>query len=363
MTNGAMNFNPNWVSPPGETILDLLEERGWSQSEFAERVGYTKKHVNKLVKGTASISDDAAIRFEKVLGSTARFWLAREIQYREALARQQEIVELRRQQAWLKELPIAHMVRYNWIRSFTDKGQQVAECLRYFEVASVRAWRKRYERPLAAYKASESHKMKPGPVAAWLKQCERQAADVGCQAFTAKKFRKTLLGIRALTTEHQVEVFAPKLEELCAAVGVAVVFVPSPTGCPVTGATKWLTPNKALLALSLRHRSNDHLWFAFFHEAGHLLLHGKKLTFLEFDGGMNPALEIEADKFAQDQLIPPTLAKELEYLEHRQSAILEFSERAGIAPGIVVGRLQKHYGLAWKTHLNRLKARYQWKTE
>ena len=70
-------FNPDWISPPGETIIDVLEERGWSQAEFAERVGFTTKHVNRLVSGNASISDDAAIRLERVLGGTAGFWLAR----------------------------------------------------------------------------------------------------------------------------------------------------------------------------------------------------------------------------------------------------------------------------------------------
>ena len=112
--------------------------------------------------------------------------------------------------------------------------------------------------------------------------------------------------------------------------------------------------------LSLRHKTNDHLWFAFFHEAGHLLLHGKKLMFLEFTNGTNLEMEIEADKFAQNQLIPPNTAKNLEYLEHTRAEIMRFAAEVGIAPGIIVGRLQKHYGLPWKTGLNALKARYEW---
>ncbi len=86
------SFNPDWVSPPGagDTIADLLEERNWSQTEFARRTGYTEKHVSLLICGKTSITEDTAIKLERVLGSTAGFWLTREAQYREALMRNTE---------------------------------------------------------------------------------------------------------------------------------------------------------------------------------------------------------------------------------------------------------------------------------
>ncbi len=39
-------FEPDWVSPPGDTIADALEELGMSQAELAQRTGFTRKHVN-----------------------------------------------------------------------------------------------------------------------------------------------------------------------------------------------------------------------------------------------------------------------------------------------------------------------------
>jgi HTH-type transcriptional regulator / antitoxin HigA len=30
-------FSPDWVSPPGDTIADVLQERDWTQAELAER--------------------------------------------------------------------------------------------------------------------------------------------------------------------------------------------------------------------------------------------------------------------------------------------------------------------------------------
>ena len=82
MINQEHKFKPDWVSPPGDTIVDLMEERDWSQAEVAQRMGFSPKHLNQLVKGKVSLTDDAALRLERVLGSTATFWLSREAKYR-----------------------------------------------------------------------------------------------------------------------------------------------------------------------------------------------------------------------------------------------------------------------------------------
>lgn len=364
MTEIAAQFEPKWVSPPGDTIVDLLEEFGWSQTEFAERTGYTSKHVSLLIHGKASITEDAAFRLERVLGGTADFWLAREAKYREAVAREEELASLRDQGDWLKELPLAHMVKYQWISKYADKARQVSECMAFFGVASVDAWRARYVEPLklAAFKSSPKFEKNVAAVAAWLRQGEKSATALECGRFDKQMFMSTLHDLRGLTNEVDPDVFVTKLVALCARVGVAVVFEPAPTGCPVTGATKWLTSEKALLMLSLRYKSNDHLWFAFFHEAGHIVQHGKKMLFLEVLGGMDGENEAEADKFARDFLIPPDAASALPFVAHTVAAVTAFAKEIGVAPGIVVGRMQHDRNLP-PSYLNKLKVRYRWSAD
>ena len=79
-------FAPDWVSPPGDTILDLLDEREWTQQQLADRLGYSLKHVNQLIKGKVPLTEDAAVRLQNVLGASVGFWLTREAQYRERVA-------------------------------------------------------------------------------------------------------------------------------------------------------------------------------------------------------------------------------------------------------------------------------------
>ena len=307
-------FRPDWVSPPGDTIVDLLEEHGWTQVELAKRTGYTTKHISQLINGKAPISEDTAIKLERVLGGNARFWMTREAHYRESLAREREKKALQSDAAWLKKLPLKDMICFKWIREFADKGEQVAECLRFFGVASVAAWEREHADPRAAFRASSKFAKDGSAIAAWLRQGERRAAEIACKPFDRAAFKKVLLGLRALTTESDPVVFIPRLVETCAAAGVAVVFEPAPRGCPASGATRWLTPRKALLMLSLRHKTNDHLWFSFFHEAGHLLLHGKRMRFIDFEDFGDGKEEEEANEFAKDLLIPPKLATKLKSL-------------------------------------------------
>ncbi len=354
-------FAPDWISPPGDTISDLLEENEWQQSDLADRTGYTRKHVNDLIKARVAISPDAAERLSKVFGTTVEFWLAREAQYRAAVQRRESLEARRAETPWLKEIPVSWMVKQKLVRKASSKPEQVEECLGFFGVASLDAWRNTCTSPLAAFRASTNAAAREGAVAAWLCAAEREAAAIACKPFDAEGFRDSLEALRALTTERDPTTFVPRLQAICAAHGVAVVFVPAPPKCPVHGATRWLTPTKALLALTLRYKSNDQLWFSFFHEVAHLLKHGKKLLFIEGFDGLDADLEDEANRFAAEVLIPPEHAKQLRQLRSADE-VTATAERLGIAPGILVGRLQ-HDGIIGYHELNDLKVRYSWTSE
>lgn len=357
MTKQEQNtFKPDWIVPPGETIADVLEEKGLSQAEFAQRMEYTTKHVNQLIQGKASITEDTAIRLERVLGSTVNFWLNREAHYREAIARKEDLLGLNGKINWLAQLPIKEMLKWGWVKRCTEKSQLVAECLKFFGVASVEAYIARYTAPLAVFRASRIDDESKGALTAWLRQGERLAMENPCQSFHKEGFLTALKEIRSLTCSEDPSVFIPKLIEICAQVGVAVAVVPAPKGCKVSGATRWLNADKALLLLSNRHKTNDQFWFSFFHEAGHLLLHGKKLMFIDIEGHFDEQMEKEADAFAAKQLIPLENTSELLQIKPDETVIKDFARKVGIGAGIVVGRLQREGILKWE-QFNSLKVK------
>lgn len=362
MTRKVSTFSPDWISPPGDTILDLIEECGWKQTELAKRTGYSTKHISLLINGKAPITEETAIKLERVLGSTAQFWLSREAQYREGLMRIAERTALKVEADWLKAIPLKDMINFRWIRKFADKGEQVAECLRFFGVATVDLWKQEYAEPLAAFRASDKFQKHTGAIAAWLRQGERIAATINAEPYERTAFKDALVKLRTLTKEPNPDIFLPQLVETCAKIGVAVVIEPAPKGCPISGATLWIGQDKALLMLSLRHKTNDHFWFSFFHEAGHLLHHGKRLRFIEMEGALGNEHEDEANEFARDWLIPHHAAKVLAGMPKTETAVRALADKLEIAPGIIVGRLQKESLLRWDSVLNKsLKVSYEWR--
>ena len=354
-------FAADWASPPGAIIEEFLEERGWTKAELAVRLDFSPKHVNELLKGRAAITAETAERLERVLGSTSGFWMRLESNYQQDLVRLQQLEQLASQKAWLKELPLSWMKKRGWVEAYDHAGKQVEECLKFFAVASVEAWQEQYGKPLAIYRTSPSFETQQGAVVSWLRRAELKAATIDCRLYEPKAFKSVLVEIRSLTLEPEPTVFVPQLQSLAAGAGVAVVFVPAPPKCRVSGATKWLTSDRALIALSLRHKSNDHLWFTLFHEAGHIIKHGKKATFVDGLDGVDEVHEAEADRFASDQLIPPAAAQKLQGLRSEQE-VKAAAKAIGIAPGIVVGRMQ-HEGWLPHTHLKGLKVSYRWPEE
>ncbi len=360
MSNAIQNqYKPDYVSPPGETLEEILEERGMTQAELAERTGRPKKTINEIINGKTAITPETALQLERVLGVPASFWNNRERDYQEALARQEEQERLAKQVAWLDQIPVKDMIKQKWIQSYQDKVEQLREVLNFFGVASPNQWQECWGGMPVNFRKSPAFKSDKSAVAAWLRRGEIEAAEIDCATYNASKFKETLQQVRALTIEPP-EIFQFELVRLCAAAGVAVVFVPELPKTRTSGATRWLNPNKALIQLSLRYKTNDYLWFAFFHEAGHILLHGKRDVFLEVKGTQGDK-EKEADTFAANLLIPPAELKQFLALEQQPSkaAIAQFASEIGIAPGIVVGRLQ-HDGVLLPSHCNDLKCRLEW---
>jgi len=363
MSNKHVNeYNPDVVTYPGETLGEVLEDIGMFQAELSRRTGRATKTINGIVRGREPLTPDTALQFEKVLGIKARFWNELERNYREHLARASEARRQADNVSWLNCLPVAAMKKRGWLPRSTDKVALVDTALRFFGVASVKEWHEVSLSSQYAYRKSEKVLAKPGHMATWLRAGEIEARAMSCAVFDKATFRVALTYLRSFTTASP-EVFQAEIVKHCVAAGVAVVFVPEITGAPISGATRWLHKNKGMIQLSLRYKTHDQLWFSLFHEAGHILLHGKRDVFLEINEGFDVAKEEEADRFARDQLIPaPAFAEFVSRNRMSKRAVQKFASELDIHPGIVVGRLQ-HERLIPFRNLNGLKMKLQWVRE
>lgn len=357
-------FKPDYVIPPGETISELLEHHDMTQKELSKRIELSSKTVNEIVKGKAPISYETANKLENVFGLEASFWNNLEKNYQEQLAVIEKTKKLEMQIGELKKFPIKELQEKKWIPRLTGMAEEKVDALlKYFGVSSFEAMEGLVEDSKiieGAFRISPELKINEYALISWIRKGEIEATEIDTAPFNKSKAFDNLVALRNLTNEEDPKVFIPRLQEICASFGVAVVFVPELKGSRVSGLTRWLSPKpKAIIQLSVRYKTNDSLWFTFFHEIGHVLLHEKK-PFVEFAKYREDKSEIEANNFAAEILIPENKYKSfVKTGNFSKQKIINFASSIDIHPGIVVGRLQKEQKIPW-TYFHDLKVRYEW---
>lgn len=365
MTDLTLTYQPSDVAPPGATLADLLEERGIAQAELARRMGRPLNAVNEMVLGAKEITEDTALELERVLGTPAHFWLAREARYREFLARQRDAGRAESRLEWLDQLPLKQLQEIGVLPSGrltpSFKVSLIEPALRFFGVASPAGWEEQYGRVQAAFRrANPARQTDNVAITAWLRLGEIAASSADLPTFDPEKFQASIPAMRALTVRPAPEIGA-RLTTLCSQAGVVLLFVPPFPGTHVSGVARWLG-DRPLIQLSLLGKWNDVFWFSFFHEVAHILKHPKRAVFLD-DASSGAAAqskeEREADQFAADVLIPAGQRRRLGQIELTADAVNSLAEEIQVHPGIVVGSLQ-HLGLLDYAHpLTKLKDRYQ----
>lgn len=363
-----ITFQPNWSSAPGETILDTLRELGLSESAFSDQMSLSSRETSDLVEGRATITIGLARKLSSTLGASVEFWMSRDHHYRQDATRLRE-----EERNWVRGLPLGDMIKFGWITPPPLPEEEFKVCLDFFGVSSVREWSEHYfdQVEMATFKTSPAFASNRGADAAWLRQGEIEAQRIECRPWNPEGFLESLSDIRKLTRRKEPAEFLPVLRQICANNGVAAVVVRAPNGCRASGATRFITPEKAILQLSFRYLSDDHFWFTVVHEAGHLLFHGARRYFASgldnqkswiLEGGdviQREEEEREANEFATSILIPVEHQDELASLPSHHRSVVRFAQKIGVSPGIVVGQLQ-YAKLIGYNELNKLKRRYEW---
>lgn len=327
--------------------------------ELAEALGAEYESVEDLVIGLRPITKSIAKGLAETLGGSCDFWLNRQVQFQSDLKRCAESISTAAAEKFVSRFPIPEMKRRGWIPADLDP---LESCLYYFDVSRPEEWEDKYGNLLSAvsFRKSETFPSEFEATLAWLQRGSWLASGINCSDWNPEKFRNSLKEIRALTKKNSPAAFLHRLVDICARSGVALVCSKAPQGCRVSGATRFINKNKALILLSFRYLSDDHFWFTFFHEAGHLLLHDRRALFVEFDSEVDRSHEEdEANQFAQDILIEPEIRNQLFSLKPSTKGIIRAAVKLGVSPGIVVGQMQ-HAGVIGHHQYNGLKRRYKW---
>jgi len=336
-SDDKLGFQPDYAIAPGESLRELIDSLGMSHKEMATRLDMTEQSLVRILNGTQPITYDTSERLELVTGTPASFWNNLEALYREQCAKIAQHERLAADIKLLENIPLSVLRKKGFLSSTRDKTAQLKEVLQFFGVSSVSAWEDIWLNPAVAARRSVCFESRPGHAAVWIRMGELEAHDIECAPYDKKRFKEAISRIRRLTREPP-HIFVGEMRRECAASGVALALVPEIPKVPWFGATKWLTPTKAMILLNLRGKKEDKFWFSFFHEAGHVLHDGKKQLYIN-DGKQSDDSEKRADAFAAETLIPAVYDARIQAIRSHDE-LQAVATELEVSTGIVAGRFQ-----------------------
>lgn len=336
------DFEPDWAVAPGSMIQEALEGLRFTQADVAARASLSAKHLNQVIKAHVPLSPEVAVALERVLGVPADHWLALEATWRAHKARESSTASFAGLASWVRRFPADVLRGRDIIDPGADVSTQADALLRFFQVADVTAFEKVWLTPQANYKRSQKFTIDSYATALWLRLAGVAADDPRseCPPFDADKLRSVARMLPRLTREP-IRAGFESAQGLLKKAGVLLVFVPEIADTRITGGSRWLASGHPVIALSGRHKYLDIFWFTLLHEIGHVLLHPKRVTYLDVDGGAanddEDQQETAANLFASELILDDGLRCELKHLTS-DAQLYSLAQRAKVSPGVIAGQ-------------------------
>jgi len=348
--------------PPGEYLEEVLDSLGMSKDELAQRMGRPSPKLSAIFNGSKAITPETALQLERATGVSARIWSSLEAEYRLIRARQKwedDRAALKGEERHVDDYGYASLVALGIVSDLQTPKERAEELRRYFGVSALSniSALRRYEpifRPRRGHAAADARRM-----AAWLRYAELKGQQIECAPFDRRSLLASLADLRALSCGQPRE-YLPALKSALAKLGVAFVFIPASTPQAACGAIFWLGQEKAVILLEDHDLCTDSFWIFVFHALGHILLHMKDGTIVEWDKPEPHEIqrELEAGRFALDALIEPdTYKRFVARGVFTKPSILQCAAELTVHPALVLCKLQLEGLVPGDTPLNKLRHR------
>jgi HTH-type transcriptional regulator/antitoxin HigA len=333
---------PAEVFPPGEFLADELEERGWTQTEFAEIIRRPVKLVNEIISGRKSITPETARELAAALGTSPQYWLNLENAYqlwKTAPSGSEQAIS--REAKLRSRFPVREMIKRGWI-AYSENFQVVEK--RLFDFYSINHVDEEPQLPHAARRKDFSAIQE-----AWLFRVKQLATAYRVTVYSERKLRGALPELESLLLDPEEVRRAPAILREC---GVRLVIVEPIPNSKIDGVCFWIDGGRSpVIGLTLKGDYIDRFWFNLRHEIEHVLRGDGKTQIAIDDFETAPQKENESEKAANsaaaDFCVPQKLLDDF-IVRHdplySTSKFVGFSRLMKRHPGIVAGQLQNKIG-------------------
>ena len=347
---------------PGETIADILEERGITQAELAARTGVSSAYVSNVIAGKKGISANFAMALEYALGVSKSFWLNLQANY------ESELLEINEEQSITEEErnareDLKEVVKYLRQRGMLPIGEKkdasILSLRKVLQISNIANLKEMI--PSGAFRMAANTTVNPYVLGAWIRLCQ----IAGNHKVIMTKFDRMCTAdlisqLKCIMCQKDANL-QQDLENVLRKYGIDFSVVRNFRGAPVQGYISQKEEGMYQMVLTIRGAFADIFWFSLFHEIGHIVNGdiGKTLKFI--DDGNDCDKESAANLFASNMLLSPESYKIfVQRGDFSIEAIQEYAKSQNVMPYIVIGRLQKEKYLDYRTYCN-YKLRYKWK--
>lgn len=325
---------------PGYYISEIIDDLEITQEEFAIRLGTTAKTISKLVNGEANISKDLAMKLASMLNTSPEVWLNLQKKYDLALIEQSKKEEMAEEVKLIQEVDYSFFVKLGVLPAVRNAADKVSNLCSYLSISRLSILTET-DYNLKFRNGIKDPKQKNILSAnIWVETATKVGRSYVTKPYNERALSTAVKKIVEMTTSP-IEQVLDQIKNLLAECGVALVMLPYLKNSGLHGVVKWLSKEKALVAISDRRKYSDTFWFTLFHELGHVFQKRIKDVSYTWESDTVDESEHEADMFAQERLIPADQYQAfVENGAFSSSAIIAFARRINRDPGIIVGRLQ-----------------------
>lgn len=359
MAKKMNGLSREFIIHPGETLKEILEDRGMSQRELAIRTDVTEAHISSVVNCQKAISVAFAKKLEYALGIDAGFWINLQANYDKELADFEELNEISDEElAILKRLNsiVAHLKQMGFLEQEAYGPMLVTQLRKFLNVSSLILIPQVSQ--TGAYRLATATNVDPYILFTWLRMCDLIVKNLKIEReLDIDKLKAKIPLIKDLMFED-VAIIQPRLKDYLAQCGIKFSIVKQFRGAPVQGVIKKNDDGTLNLLMTTRRKFADIFWFTLFHEIGHIVNGDIEDKLIDYDFAKGES-EDRADQFAANTLIDATEYDS--YVRKRDFSLpsmKKFCAAQGIPLFILIGRLQRDKHLKYHEHSTE-KVRYE----
>lgn len=345
---------------PSELVKDELEARGMQRKELAERLGMKAPNLSRFLNSKESVTPSMALKLESAFGISADYWMGLQLSYErdvEAIRQRNEeeymAIQVEKVLATALNLPVLFKkLALDGCKYFSDKLKFLYEVFNVTSVEGVLSLSTAQGH--GCFKKSERLETENRNLSTWI-LLARHACNQLKDSFAATyiKGNETIAAREIAAKANAQTITEDEIKAILFKYGIGYCVVEKFEKTPVD-AYSVIIDSHPFIVVSHRRNNMDMLVFDVLHECGHI---NKHLTdgnsFVSYNQDLNNAkgVEQEANEYAKDMLIPPSIWENIMKEKSRLSiyslikTVTEEANKNGISPTIAAWRFKYETGV------------------